>query len=139
MLVDFSEISHYGMYTFHVCTIVLYSTTFSDFFGMSISSTLCPLQPQTLCDLPLDRAGTISSCLQNYFSGLSQRKSVIKNVDLKSFVKCFELSSKVGNFAIGSEEGGDVTRSLSHTYSSQPIRLSLKEGLATSTLLDIGQ
>ncbi|XP_064392664.1 rab3 GTPase-activating protein non-catalytic subunit-like isoform X2 [Halichondria panicea] len=99
---------------------------------------------RTLCDIPLDRAGTISSCLQNYFSGLSQRKTVIKSVDLKAFVKCFELPSKVGNVLLGSsnpmgsEEGGRVTRSLSRTYSSQPLRLSLKEGLATSTLLDIG-
>ena len=60
-------------------------------------------------------------------------------------MKCFELPSKVGNVLLGSsnpmgsEEGGRVTRSLSRTYSSQPLRLSLKEGLATSTLLDIGQ
>lgn len=126
-----------------------------------------------LCGLPPERATTISSCLKNYFSSASQRKTVVKKIDFKSFIRCFDLSSKVGNVLLSSNRPVDslssvtsgnggvgdgaggagsgiggvgggvgdslkVTRSFSRSFSTHPVKLTLKETLSASTLLDVG-
>jgi len=93
------------------------------------------------CDLPRERAGIIATSLDTYFKNHSLKKTVVKNFNLKSFLKCFHLPTRVGNVLLSTgrakgEESVGVTRSVSR---SQPVKLSLREGLANSTLLDLGK
>ena len=73
-------------------------------------------------------------------------------MDFKAFMRCFDLSSKVGNVllsssrpvdsltsrASGTDDSLKVTRSFSRSFSTHPVRLTLKETVSASTLLDVG-
>ena len=81
--------------------------------------------------MPQESAKNSALVLRKYFEGFTPQKRVIKKMDLKDVVECFRLPQKVGNFIL-SAEGNE-----SGLHSDQ-VRLSLKEGLSESTLLDIG-
>jgi hypothetical protein len=107
--------------------------------------------------------------LYTYFTSFTPQRRVVREMELKSIVKCFKLPSKIGNVLIssnspssssaghldedadsaippqrgGSEpesvKGTSVVSSRSDSSSDSVLELTLKDGLSNSTLLDLGK
>ena len=109
-------------------------------------------------------AKSTADILYTYFTSFTPQRRVVKEMELKSIIKCFKLPSKIGNILIPSTkssssldesadsalhpqrsisepeaiEGGIVSQSGS-VSSDSVLELSLKDGLSNSMLLDLGE
>ena len=112
-----------------------------------------------LCGISAQLAKSTADILYHYFTSFTPQRRVVKEMGMKSVIKCFKLPSKIGNVLIrstasssGCHDDGTCTieRNISeaegeegHTPSrSCPVtvvELSLKEGLSNLTLLDLGR
>ena len=112
-----------------------------------------------LCGISAQLAKSTADILYHYFKSFTPQRRVVKEMGLKSLIKCFKLPSKIGNVLISSPSSSSgchdngtcaVERSTSeaeakegHTPShSCPItvvELTLREGLSSLTLLDLGR
>ena len=106
-----------------------------------------------LCGVSAHLAKTTANILHTYFTTFAPQRRVVKEMTLKSIVKCFKLPSKIGNVLIrssslssGRHDDGSglqrcVSEALSEDGSSCPVdsvELNLREGLSGSVLLDLG-
>ena len=110
-------------------------------------------------------AKSTADILHTYFTSFTAQRRVIKEMELKSIIKCFKLPSKIGNILIPSSSTSSTShldqetattlhaqRSISElesvddgsvsqgdSVSDSVLELSLKDGLSNSTLLDLGK
>lgn len=84
-----------------------------------------------LCGVPLELSKNLSNVLRKYFAAFTPKRRVIKKVELKGLTGCFDLPEKVGNYVLSCEASGAKVH-------SEPVVLTLKDGLSESTLLDTG-
>ena len=107
-----------------------------------------------LCGVSSQLAKSTADILFSYFKAFSPQRRVVKEMELKAVVKCFKLPSKIGNVLIGGSSFGrhddnpgmSVQRSVSEAESEvsvghyeSVVELVLREGLSSSTILDLGQ
>ena len=79
----------------------------------------------------MELSKNLSNVLKKYFTTFSPKRRVIKKVELKGFMGCFDLPEKVGNHVLSCEASGTKVQ-------SEPVVLILKDDLSESTLLDTG-
>lgn len=107
-----------------------------------------------LCGVTSQLAKSTADILCKYFTAFTPQRRVVKEMELKSIIKCFKLPSKIGNVLISSSSGhhdggggtGMMQRSISEPESEDgssssvsTVELGLREGLSSSTLLDLGR
>ena len=83
--------------------------------------------------MPQEPAQNTSSVLGKYFKQFVAKKRVIKRMELKDVVGCFNLPQKVGNSVILTVPASG------ESLHSAKVPLHLKEKLSVSTMLDIGR
>ena len=118
-----------------------------------------------MCGVSSQLAKSTADILHTYFTSFIPQRRVIKEMELKSIIKCFKLPSKIGNILIPSSSTSSTShldqetattlhaqRSISElesvddgsvsqgdSVSDSVLELSLKDGLSNSTLLDLGK
>ena len=136
----------------------------------SFSSPPSPLSQclSELCGVSSQLSKSTADILFAYFTSFTPQRRVVKEMELKSIVKCFKLPSKIGNVLISSssssssaghlDEGAESAKippqrsgselesvkggsgvSRSDSTSDSVLELTLKDGLSNSTLLDLGK
>ena len=120
---------------------------------MSPSSSLSLSQCLSeLCGVSSQLSKSTADILYTYFTSFTPQRRVIKEMELKSIVKCFKLPSKIGNVLIPSslashlDEGAESAKIPPQRGGSEPdstsdsvLELTMKDGLSNSTLLDLGK